>query len=84
MALLKEDGSLDVERIDKLPIEEYIKELGVLTQEQYKEYLSKQSINESQLPFHAVEVDCTMEEDVKRNGLIDAEDYLNNMMNDIV
>lgn len=84
MALLKEDGSLDIERIDKLPIDEYIKELGTLTQEQYKEYLSKQSINESKIPFHAVEVDCTMEEDVKRNGLIDAEEFLNNMMNDMV
>ena len=47
MALLKEDGSLDIERINKLPIEEYIKEIGTLMEEQYKEYLSKLPINES-------------------------------------
>lgn len=83
MALLKEDGSLDVEHINKLPLEEYIKELELLTQEQYKDYISKLLINESKEPFHTVDVDCTMEEDVKRNGLIDAEDFLNNMLNDV-
>ena len=31
MALLKEDGSLDVERICALPIEEFIKEMESLT-----------------------------------------------------
>ena len=83
MALLKKDGSLDVERINKLPLDEYIKELELLTQEQYNDYISKLPINESQELFHVVEVDCTMEEDVKRNGLVDAEDFLNNMLNDI-
>ena len=38
MALLKEDGSLDIERINKLPLEEYMEEIGGLTEEQYKEY----------------------------------------------
>jgi hypothetical protein len=28
MALLKEDGSLDIERINQLPIEEYMEEIG--------------------------------------------------------
>lgn len=48
MALLKEDGNLDVERIRKLPLEEKIQEIGCLTQKQYKEYWSKIPINESQ------------------------------------
>lgn len=84
MALLKEDGSLDIERINKLPFEKYIIEMGTLTQKQYKEYVSKLPINESHEPTKAIDVDCTMEEDVKRNGLVDAEEFLNNMLNDIV
>ena len=41
MALLKEDGSLDIERINKLSLEEYMHEMGTLTQEQVNEYVSK-------------------------------------------
>ena len=41
MALLKEDGSLDVERINKLPYEEKIHEISKLTREQVEEYFSK-------------------------------------------
>ena len=78
MALLKEDGSLDVERINKLPLEEYEKEIGALTQEQYKEYVSKLPINESNEPIRAIEVDYTLEDEFARGGAI-AEDYLNNM-----
>ena len=50
MALLKEDGSLDIERINNLPYEEYMEEMGTLTQEQVKEYISKLPINESVEP----------------------------------
>ena len=62
MAYLKEDGSLDVERINKLPINEYIYVIGSLTQEQHKEYLSKLPINESRETTKAVIVDCPMTE----------------------
>ena len=72
MALLKEDGSLDVERINQLPLEEHIKEMESLTKEQYEEYLSKLPINESQVPMHTVLVDYPMEEDGA-----DAEEFLN-------
>ena len=41
MAILKEDGSLDVERMNRLPLEEWMDEMGDLTQEQVEEYLSK-------------------------------------------
>ena len=82
MALLKEDGSLDVERIDSLPFEEYVKEMATLTQDQYKDYLSKQPLNKSHETTKAVYVDCTMEEDIERNGLVDAEEFLNNLLND--
>ena len=74
---LKEDGSLDVERINKLPIEEYMDVMGDLTQEQYKYYLSKLPINESYHgPTKAVVVDDTLAEEIERG---DAEDFLNEM-----
>ena len=76
MALLKEDGSLDIERINKLPLEEHIKEMESLTEEQYKEYLSKLPINESREPMHAVVVDYTLKDELKHGAVI-AEDFLN-------
>ena len=74
---LKEDGSLDVERINKLPIEEYIKVVGAFTQEQYRYYTSKLPINESYHgPTKAVVVDDTLAKEIERG---DAEDFLNEM-----
>ena len=40
MALLKEDGSLDIERINKLPLDERLEEIGRFTKEQVEEYFS--------------------------------------------
>lgn len=76
MALLKEDGSLDIERINKLPLEEYMNAMGDLTQEQVKEYISNLPINESNEPMRAVVVDYPMEEDG-----VDAEELINNLRN---
>ena len=76
MALLKEDGSLDIERINQLPIEEYIQEIESLSKEQYKDYFSKLPINESKQCTKAIEVDYTLEEELKRGAVI-AEDFLN-------
>lgn len=79
MALLKEDGSLDIERINALPIEEYMQEMGTLTQEQVEEYFSRITINESlNCPHYAV-VDYTLDEDIERNGIVNAEDVINNI-----
>ena len=75
---LKEDGSLDVERINKLPIDEYTDVMGDLTQEQIEEYISKTPINESQEPVRAVVVDYTLEEELERGSVI-LKDYINNM-----
>lgn len=80
MALLKEDGSLDIERINKLPIEEYMDVVGDLTEEQYEEYISKLPINESKESMKAVLVDYTLEEELERGAVI-AEDYINNLRN---
>lgn len=76
MALLKEDGTLDVERINKLPIEEYMDVIGNLTQEQYQYYLSKLPINEGHEQMKSVVVDDTLAEEIERG---DAEDFLNKM-----
>lgn len=78
MVFLKEDGSLDVDRINKLPLEEYMDMMGDLTQEQVKEYLTKLPINESKELMKAVIVDYTLEEELERGGVI-AEDLINNL-----
>jgi len=80
MKYLKEDGSLDVERINKLPLEEYMDTVGDLTEEQYGEYYSKLPINESNEPMKAVIVDYTLEEELERGSVI-AKDYINNLRN---
>lgn len=45
---IKEDGRLNVEKIRHLPIDEKMKVMGKMTQEQIDEYWSKIPINESQ------------------------------------
>lgn len=74
MALLKEDGSLDIERINKLPIREYIEELESLTQEQYEEYCSKLPANDTYEPVRPVMVDSI--EDELRRGCVLADEYI--------
>jgi len=63
MALLKEDGSLDIERINALPIEEYLQEMRTLTQEQVQEYLSKLPPAEILGPVRPMIVDAPMDVD---------------------
>lgn len=75
---LNEDGSLNVGRINKLPYEEYMDAMGMLTQEQIEEYNSKLPINESDEPMQAVWVDYSLEEEFNR-GSVDAIDFLNEM-----
>ncbi len=48
MALLKEDGSLDIDGMKKLPIEERIHIIAHFTKEQREEYISKLPLNESE------------------------------------
>ena len=71
--LLKEDGSLDVERINSLPREEKHREIGKFTSEQMNEYLSKMPINESRYPMKIVDVDYKME-DLLARGYCTYED----------
>ena len=71
MKYLKEDGSLDIKRINQLPIDEYMDVVGDLTEEQYEEYLSKLPINESNEPIRVIKVDRPMG--------VNAEDVINNI-----
>lgn len=77
MALLKEDGGLDIERINQLPFEEYMKEMGSLTEAQVNEYLSFLPINESNEPVQAVEVEYTLRDELEQGAVI-ASDYIKN------
>ena len=74
MALLKEDGSLDIERINKLPLEEYWKEMGTLTQEQIEDYITKLPVNESNEPMQVISVDFPIE----KYG-VNADTVINNL-----
>ena len=71
MKYLNEDGSLDIKRINQLPIEEYMDVVGDLTEEQYEEYLSKLPINESNEPIRIIKVNSPMG--------IDADEVINNI-----
>lgn len=57
MTYLKEDGSLDIERINDLPFEEFMEEMDSLNEEQMNEYASKATINESKCPTTPTVVD---------------------------
>lgn len=83
MALLKEDGTLDIEHINQLPIDEYIDEIGGLTSEQFEEYSSKRPINESKETTQAIFVDYTIDEDIERNGLVEVNEFLDKIMESI-
>mgnify|MGYP006896624569 CR=1 FL=1 len=78
MALFKEDGSLDIERINALPLEEYKEVIGRLTWEQVEEYFSKTPLNESLQNPHCVEVEYTLEDELARGGVL-LEEVINNL-----
>jgi len=77
MALLKDDGSLDIKWINSLPIDEFTKVYATLTQEQEDEYCSKLPINESHCSEYAVIVDYSFEDEIARGTMVDAVDFLN-------
>ena len=79
MALLKEDGSLDIDRINNLPKNDWMNLMGELTNEQFKEYKSKCPLNEGINSEIIYEVNCTMEEDMEGAGFIKVTDMLNNL-----
>lgn len=76
MVFLKEDGSLDLERINKLPIEEHMKMISEFTDEQCDYYSSTFPINEGRQHTKAIIGDYTIEDEIKKGGVI-LKDYLN-------
>lgn len=78
MALLKEDGSLDIEQIQELPYQEYIHEISNFTEEQYDEYVSLIPTNESQDIVIPIVVE-DVEEYLRRGGYINAWDVINKL-----
>ncbi len=75
MALLKEDGSLNIEWINSLPSDKYINLIWEMSDDQYEEYkLNCPNIKEqANIRF----VNCTMEEDMRNNGYVKAEEAFN-------
>lgn len=78
MVFLKEDGSLDIERINQLPTEEYIKTIDELTDEQYHFYVSN-----SHPHTKAIVVDYSMEDEIKRGTAVDFDELLKRLRKEI-
>ena len=80
MIPLKEDGSLDVKRIRKLPLDSRVNIVSKLNDKQLVEYMKYTSLNESvKRPVRAVIVDYTMEEDIARGNGVEAFGFLEEM-----
>ena len=78
MAYLKEDGRLDVERINKLPIEEKMEVIRNLTSKQLDEYWDNHIIKESYGYTKTVMVDYTLNDELN-NGAVIAIDFINKL-----
>lgn len=55
--ILNEDGTLNIEWINKMPREERMRTIGYFTREQFQEYISKVSIKEVATHTRAIIVD---------------------------
>ena len=77
MALLKEDGSLDIERIQQLPYDEYMQELTHFTKEQREEYFSALPKNESKsIPIRK----GSLKKRLENGELVNAFDVIKNIV----
>lgn len=79
MVLLKEDGSLDIERINRLPIDDYMEVVGGFTEKQYNDFFTKQPINEGKEPVKVILVEDTIEKDAERCGMVNFDEFINKM-----
>lgn len=80
MIYLKEDGSLDIERINSLPPKEFVDAIVSFTNEQQDEYISKVSINECNKSVHPLVVD-DLDEFIARNGVVITDELLDELKN---
>lgn len=74
MVFLKEDGSLDIEYINKLPLEEHLRVVASLTNKKLKEYVSKNPTDELGLYPRSTYTEKPMEE-----WGVDAMEFLEKM-----
>jgi hypothetical protein len=77
MEYLKEDGSLDVERINNLLLDERLHEIGKFTREQVEEYFSQMPVCHG--PIKPVKVNYKME-DLLAKGWGTIDDIYNILM----
>lgn len=80
MIPLKEDGSLDIDMIEQLSVEEHMKIIGRLTDVQYDYYMSKLPLNENSGPTKAITVDYDFDDE--RSG-VDLDEYLKQWDNEL-
>lgn len=73
---LKPDGTLDIERINALPLDEWMDVMADLTSDQTEYYISHTpTVNE---PIKAIAVDYTLVDKIMKGG-VDAETFLKEM-----
>lgn len=87
MALLKEDGSLDIERINTLPLDEYKKEIFSLSSEQYHEFMSngcRGIIKKNQKPVQPILVKRSLQEELESGNVFRIEDVINNIQKNLL
>ena len=82
MVFLKEDGNLDINHINKLPLNEYMEVIGDLSEEQYNYYLSKTPINEGHQQTKVVEF-LPLNEMIEKGIGVDADILLNNLREEL-
>lgn len=80
MIPLKEDGSLDINMIEQLSIEEHMKIIGRLTDVQYEYYMSKLPLMEESESTKAIDVDYDFDDE--RSG-VDIDEYLKQWDNEL-
>ena len=73
MVPLKEDGSLDMELLNKLPFDDYLEAVGSFSYQQLQEYMSKLPEDRPDEPMIAHKVDFDFDD--PRSG-VDADKYL--------
>lgn len=79
MAYLKEDGSLDIERINNLPFEDFLDELRRMTHHQRMEYEHILTINEGDTTIKIRKSNLSCNDALKKGIIVDAKDYLKKM-----
>lgn len=76
---LKEDGCLDIEAINGLPIEDKKDVIASFSREQYNEYLKSLPLDESNEPIKPIKVDYTLEEALEWGMFVDAKEVIDNI-----